>query len=234
MSVPLSVSSPLFRSSFSRKLTPLLIIVGLHAAFLYALQSGLLSHPAVQSAPKEIIASLITLTPEPVPQPKPRPPPPKPKVVPVVKPTPKPKPRPIIKPKPSPQAITEATPPPPPPKPSSEPPSEAVVSAPAAAAAPAPTARPKIVTGVAYINAPRPVYPALDARMGNEGTVTLRVLINARGRAEKVEIQKSSGSMRMDEAARSAVLRASFRPYLEDGKAIPVYAIVPINFTLSN
>tara|TARA_R110001599_G_scaffold353676_1_gene595080 strand:- start:108212 stop:108898 length:687 start_codon:yes stop_codon:yes gene_type:complete len=221
-------SSPLLR-----KLTPLIIIIGLHAALLYALQAGLLTHPAMQKAPKEIMASLITLTPEPVPQPKPQPP--KPKVEPVVKPVAKPKPQPVIKPKPSPQAITEAAPPPPPPEKSSEPPSEATVSAPAAPAPAAATAaRPKIVTGVAYINAPLPVYPALDARMGNEGTVTLRVLINDRGRADKVEIQKSSGSLRMDEAARAAVLRATFRPYLEDGKAIAVYAIVPINFTLSN
>lgn len=218
-------SSPLFR-----KLTPLIIIIGLHAALLYALQAGLLTQPAMQAAPKEIIASLITLTPEPVPQPKPLPP--KPKVEPVAKPVAKPKPQPIIKTKPSPQAITETAPPPP--EKSSEPTSETTVVAPAPAPAPATAARPKIVTGVAYINAPRPVYPALDARMGNEGTVTLRVLINDRGRAEKVEIQKSSGSSRMDEAARTAVLRATFRPYLEDGKAIPVYAIVPINFTLSN
>ena len=221
-------SSPLFR-----KLTPLVIIIGLHAALLYALQSGLLAHPAMQAAPKEIIASLITLTPEPEPVAQPKPQPPKPKVVPVVKPVTKPKPQPVVKPKPSPQAITETAPPPPPEK-SSEAPSDAVVSAPAAPAAPATAARPKIVTGVAYINAPRPVYPAIDARMGNEGTVTLRILINERGRAEKVEVQKSSGSVRMDEAARTAVMRATFRPYLEDGKAIPVYAIVPINFTLSN
>lgn len=220
-------SSPLFR-----KLTPLIIIIGLHAALLYALQAGLLTHPAMQAAPKEIIASLITLTPEPVPQPKPQPP--KPKVEPVVKPVAKPKPQPIIKPKPSPQAITEAAPPPPPPEKSSEPPAETTVATSAPAPAAATAARPKIVTGVAYINAPRPVYPALDARMGNEGTVTLRVLINDRGHADKVEIQKSSGSLRMDDAARTAVLRATFRPYLEDGKAIPVYAIVPINFTLSN
>lgn len=227
MPVLSSSSSPLLR-----KLTPLIIIVGLHAALLYALQVGLLTHPAMQAAPKEIIASLITLTPEPVPQPKPQPP--KPEVKPVVKPVAKPKPQPVIKPKPSPQAITETAPPPPPPEKSSEPPSETAVSAPAPAPAAATAARPKIVTGVAYINAPRPVYPALDARMGNEGTVTLRVLINDRGNADKVEIQKSSGSSRMDEAARAAVLRAKFRPYLEDGKAIPVYAIVPINFTLSN
>ena len=69
--------------------------------------------------------------------------------------------------------------------------------------------------------------------MGNEGAVTLRVLINEKGRAEKVEVQKSSGSLRMDDAARDAVIRALFKPYLEDGKPTPAYAIVPINFTLS-
>jgi protein TonB len=28
------------------------------------------------------------------------------------------------------------------------------------------------------------------------------------------------------------VLRALFKPHVEDGKAIPVYALVPINFQL--
>ncbi|HWT71601.1 MAG TPA: energy transducer TonB, partial [Oxalicibacterium sp.] len=114
-----------------------------------------------------------------------------------------------------------------------QPPAEAAPPSPPAPAAPSVPATPKIISGVAYINAPRPVYPPLDARMGNEGTVTLRVLINEKGRAEKIDVQKSSGSLRMDDAARDAVMRALFKPYIEDGKAIPVYAIIPINFTLS-
>jgi protein TonB len=217
-------ASPPASSSLLRKFGPLLVIIALHAVLFYALQSGLLRHPVVQSVPKEIIASFITLEPAPAPKPEP-----KPKTVPVVKKTvTPPKPRPVITPKPAPQAITETAPPPAP-----EPPAEAAPPAPAAPAAPAKPAPPKTISGVAYINAPRPSYPPLDARMGNEGTVTLRVLINEKGRAERVEVQKSSGSLRMDDAARDAVLRALFKPYLEDGKAIPVYAIVPINFTLS-
>lgn len=212
------VSSPLLR-----KFGPLAAIIALHVAFFYALQSGLLHHPVVKAAPKEIIAHLITLEPAPAPKPQLEP-----KTVPVVKKTvTPPKLRPTVTPKPSPQAITETAPPPP--QASQEPPA----AAPAAPATPATPAPPKTISGVAYINAPRPSYPPLDARMGNEGTVTLRVLINEKGRAEKVEVQKSSGSLRMDDSARDAVLRALFKPYLEDGKAIPVYAIVPINFTLN-
>lgn len=226
---PISSTTPLLSPFLSRQLRrfgPLAAIIGLHIAFFYALQSGLL-HRAVKAAlPKEIYVNFITE--EPAPQPKPQPA--EPKTVPVVKkqitrPTPKP----VVTQTPSPQAITEqATPP----QQSKEPPAEAS-PAPPAPAAPAAPAPPKTISGVAYINAPRPVYPPLDARMGNEGTVTLRVLINDKGRAEKVDVQKSSGSLRMDDAGRDAVMRATFKPYIEDGKAIAVYAIVPINFTLN-
>jgi protein TonB len=208
-----------------RRFGPLLIIIGLHIALFYALRSGLV-HQVAQILPREIVASFVTLQP-PAPEPKPQP---VPKTVPVVKkPVTKPKPRPVITEKPAPQAITEEAPPPA--EPSKEPPSDAVPSA--APSAPAAPAVPKTISGVSYINPPRPVYPPLDARMGNEGTVTLRVLINEQGRAEKVEVQKSSGSLRMDDAARQAVMRALFKPYLEDGRPAPAYAIVPINFTLN-
>jgi protein TonB len=211
-----------------RRCLPLVIVIGLHVAFFYALRSGLLHQTAKTPLPKEIYVKLISEDPAPQPHPQPA----EPKTVPVVqKPVPKPTPKPVVKREPSPKAISEPTPPTPP-----QPPVEAAPPAPPAPpapAAPAPPAAPKIVSGVAYINAPRPVYPPLDARMGNEGTVTLRVLINDKGRAEKIDIRKSSGSPRMDEAARDAVMRATFKPYIEDGKAIPVYAIIPINFTLS-
>ena len=69
-------------------------------------------------------------------------------------------------------------------------------------------------------------------RMGESGVVMLRVLIGEKGQAEQVTIQKSSGSEKLDEAGRQAVMRALYKPYIEDGKAIPVYALVPINFQL--
>jgi protein TonB len=214
---------PPFLSKLLKQYGPLIIIIALHIAFFYALRSGLV-HQVAKALPTEIFASFITE--EPAPQPRPQPA--EPKTVPVVKKqVTRPTPRPIVTETPSPQAITEA---PSPPQESKEPPS---VAAPAAPSAPSVPATPKLISGVSYINAPRPVYPPLDARMGNEGTVTLRVLINDKGRAEKMEIQKSSGSLRMDDAARDAVMRALFKPYLEDGKPTPAYAIVPINFTLN-
>lgn len=216
---------PSFLSQQLRRFAPLIIIIGLHVALFYALRSGLM-HQVAQVLPREIVATFVTLQP-PAPEPKPQP---TPKTVPVVKkPVTKPTPRPVVTDKPAPQAITEELPPPAPP--SNQPPSDAPPTA--TSSAPPAQAVPKTISGVSYINPPRPVYPPLDARMGNEGTVTLRVLINEKGRAEKVEIQKSSGSLRMDDAARDAVMRALFKPYLEDGKPAPAFAIVPINFTLN-
>ncbi len=209
-----------------RRYLPLLIVIALHVGLFYALRSGLV-HQVAQTMPREIVATFVTLDPPPQPKPQPAPP----KTVPVVKkPVTQPKPRPVISDKPAPKAITEDVPPPAPQQESKEPPSDVAPTAPPAPAAPA---TPKTISGVSYINPPRPVYPALDARMGNEGTVTLRVLINEKGKAERVEIQKSSGSTRMDDAARDAVMRALFKPYVEDGRATPAFAIVPINFTLN-
>lgn len=95
-------------------------------------------------------------------------------------------------------------------------------------------ALPKLVSGVEYLQAPQPDYPPLARRMGQQGKVTLRVLVNQSGRAEKVEIQQSSGFNRLDEAARLAILRALFKPYVEDGKALMMLATATINFSLSS
>ncbi len=89
-----------------------------------------------------------------------------------------------------------------------------------------------IVSGVEYIQAPQPVYPPLAKRAGEQGKIMLRVLISDKGLPESVDLQKSSGSARLDEAAKQAVFYARFKPYLEDGKAHAVYVIVPITFQL--
>lgn len=102
--------------------------------------------------------------------------------------------------------------------------------APMAAAA---SAQPKLVSGVEYLQAPQADYPALARRMGEEGKVSLLVLVNEKGRAEKVEIQKSSGSHRLDEAARLALMRALFKPHIEDGKALMMLATATISFSLN-
>jgi protein TonB len=109
---------------------------------------------------------------------------------------------------------------------------QAAPAAPPAPAAPAAPAPPKTVSGVEYIQPPQPDYPPIAKRMGEEGRVMLRVLVSDRGRPEKVDVQKSSGFVRLDEAARQAAMRAMFKPHLEDGKPVAVYALIPINFAI--
>jgi len=72
----------------------------------------------------------------------------------------------------------------------------------------------------------------MSRRMKEEGTALMRVLVNEHGRAERVELKKSAGSSRLDEAARQAALRTVFKPYTEDGKALAVYVVIPITFQL--
>lgn len=104
-----------------------------------------------------------------------------------------------------------------------------------ASAAPAPPAVPRTISsGVEYIHAPQPVYPQLSRRMGEQGKVILRILVNEKGLPDQVLVQTSSGSPRLDEAGRQAALRALFKPYLEDGRAVAVFVIVPLNFQLAS
>ncbi|MCW5579296.1 MAG: energy transducer TonB, partial [Dokdonella sp.] len=60
----------------------------------------------------------------------------------------------------------------------------------------------------------------------------LNVLVDAQGRAQQVEVARSSGHRVLDIAAREAVLGARFRPVLRDGVAVPAWGVVPIRFRL--
>lgn len=224
------IALPSFRSL--KKIGPLALIIGLHLGFFLLVQSGLFRHTVKASAvaPKEIVASFITPEPRPAPA-VPKPAPPKPKTVPVVKKAP-----PAVKPLPpatNPVPIQQAQSAPADVTPLPEPPVAAPLSNSVAQAAPPVIAMPKTISGVEYIQAPRPDYPPLSRRSGEEGKVLLRILINEKGRPEKVEIQRSSGFDRLDEAARQSALRAVFKPHMEDGRPVAVYTTVPIDFQLN-
>jgi protein TonB len=90
---------------------------------------------------------------------------------------------------------------------------------------------PHVVTDVAYLQPPAPKYPPESKRSGEEGLVVLRVLINELGRAARIEVERSSGYARLDAAARAAVERALFKPYLENGAPRMALAMIPIEFT---
>jgi len=87
---------------------------------------------------------------------------------------------------------------------------------------------------VAYLNNPRPEYPRMARRMGEQGRVLLHVFVNAAGGAEKVEIRTSSGSARLDQAAREAVQRWKFVPARQGGEAVSAWVLVPISFVLES
>lgn len=84
----------------------------------------------------------------------------------------------------------------------------------------------------AYLDNPPPPYPSLARRLGEQGRVTLRVLVSAEGAAAQVELKNSSGSLRLDQSALGAVKRWRFVPAKQGTQAIAAWVLVPISFTL--
>jgi protein TonB len=110
---------------------------------------------------------------------------------------------------------------------------------------PAPVAAPAVQAPVAapitaarfdadYLQNPKPVYPAMSRRLGEEGKVVLRVRVSVQGQPLTVEVNKSSGFPRLDDAARLAVERWRFVPARQGNEPIEASVLVPLNFTLSN
>jgi protein TonB len=87
---------------------------------------------------------------------------------------------------------------------------------------------------LAYASPVQPRYPPASAHAREEGTVTLRVLVDASGVPQRVEIARSSGHPRLDAAAKESVQRARFRPVIQNGVAVPAWGIVPIAFRLAS
>jgi periplasmic protein TonB len=103
---------------------------------------------------------------------------------------------------------------------------------------PTPAARqddgePKLISAVEYVREPSPRYPPQSRRLKEQGLVVLRVLIDEKGNASSIEIENSSGYVRLDHAAREAVFRATFRPYVEDGAPRRALVLIPIEFALN-
>ena len=88
------------------------------------------------------------------------------------------------------------------------------------------------LSNVAYRVQPIPRYPPESRRSREQGLVVLRVLIDEAGHAKTIEIYRSSGHPRLDEAARAAVIRAVFKPFMQGGVARVAAAIIPIEFSL--
>lgn len=119
------------------------------------------------------------------------------------------------------------------PSPSSTSAVQSVQDADSAPAMPAAAPAIKTTNKVQYIRPPRLEYPAVSRRLNEQGRVLLRVLINRSGVAEQVDVQASSGSSRLDQAAIKATREALYRPQSENGETVAVWALVPVVFELS-
>jgi periplasmic protein TonB len=107
--------------------------------------------------------------------------------------------------------------------------------APVVPAAPEPAASPTLTQArfdADYLQNPPPAYPAQSRRVGEEGKVVLRVLVEPSGRPSQIEVKTQSGSPRLDLAAQEAVWRWKFVPARLGEEAVSAWVIVPIVFNL--
>lgn len=84
----------------------------------------------------------------------------------------------------------------------------------------------------AYLRNPAPRYPVAARRAGEQGTVTLRVLVTRDGRPARVDLEKTSGSAHLDAAALEAVRGWRFVPARLGTDVIESWVLVPIVFRL--
>jgi len=188
-----------------------LVLFGLHS-------HERLSPPTVREVVVQLVEPPRVTPPEPPPAaPKPRPLP-----LPVAKPLPPPTAAPVL-----------ATSAPVAPSP--------VAPAPVVAAPPAPSPPPMPPLPVsaprfdaAYLDNPKPEYPLMARRNGDEGKVVLRVHVTEEGRAAEVQLHSTSGSSALDKAARSAVQNWRFVPARQGAQAVSAWVLVPVVFKLQD
>lgn len=98
-----------------------------------------------------------------------------------------------------------------------------------------PAAKPSVATQPAPLggaSTPRPPYPELARKRGQEGTVNVRCQVDASGLVTGVALAKSSGFKLLDEAALKTVSKWKFKPGQKDGASVAGTVVVPVQFKL--
>lgn len=78
----------------------------------------------------------------------------------------------------------------------------------------------------------QPVYPKIAIAAGFTGTVWIKALIDKKGEVRAVAVQKSSGSMALDDSAVKAGWDNKFTPAKKDGQPIAVWITYKVDFKL--
>ncbi len=87
-------------------------------------------------------------------------------------------------------------------------------------------------TELAVSNRVAPVYPAISRRQGEQGVATFRILVDEHGRPLQVQVLKSSGFSRLDDAASQAIRKWTFVPPTKDGTPVRSWSRVQVRFQL--
>ena len=87
--------------------------------------------------------------------------------------------------------------------------------------------------GPQFIQRSVPKYPRMAQRLGVEGSVLLRLAIDASGKLTGVEVVNGAGNG-FDEEAVQAVKRSTFAPAVRNGRPVRCLALLKIRFQLSN
>lgn len=82
------------------------------------------------------------------------------------------------------------------------------------------------------VSQPAPEYPAASQRAGEEGTVIVRVDVDASGTPTSVTLGQTSRSRDLDRAALRAVRGWTFEPAMRDGQAVASTVQVPVEFRM--
>lgn len=85
-----------------------------------------------------------------------------------------------------------------------------------------------------YLNNPKPAYPRISKRMGEQGEVRLRVQVGSSGDVLSIELARSSGFERLDEAAIMAVKGWKFKPAMQGDQAVSSWVEIPVKFVLED
>ena len=202
------------RASKPTRIASIAVVGALHVAFIYALATGLTARLATQIS-HEIKAQVI-----PPDQPKQQPPPVEVTLAQPTLPTVQAPQIQIQQPQ-QPRAITTVVAPPTP-----TPAAPPVTTAPP----PAPTA-PKAVAGTHTT----PPYPDQSRRLGEQGTVQLRIDVADDGSVSDAAVVSSSGSSRLDQAAVEWVKEHwRYKPATQEGHAVSASVEAAVVFNLKN
>lgn len=88
------------------------------------------------------------------------------------------------------------------------------------------------VFNAGYLRNPPPTYPLVARRNGEQGTVVLRVRVTRDGMPASVDIEKTSRSSHLDDAALETVRTWRFVPARQNGQPVEAWVLVPVVFKL--